>query len=131
MPMRVVRFGRTLAGRVLFFLTVALVPIGLIAVYQTRVVVSEAASLSERDVLARTADVANAEHSLIQYGFGAANALGAVAREVGFASDACNRAMSRFIQSDSRFVFAGAIQPNGMMACSNMGTPVNFGGTED
>lgn len=123
--------NRSLAARLIGLLTVALFPIGLIAVYQTVIVIKEADSLSQRDILARTSEAASAELALIQRAFGVADALGASVRELGFATAACNRAVEEFARRDDTFVFVGVLQADGMMECSNTGQPIDFSTFDD
>ena len=71
---------RGLAFRMLVFLTLALLPFGLIAVFQTREIVRQAESNSEFSLLALTDQAASAERSIFQEAFGAAEALSALAQ---------------------------------------------------
>ncbi len=119
-----------LAARVLALLSLALLPLGLIAIYQTSNVVNEASELARRDILARTAEAAHAEHGLIQKAFGAANALGAAAAGFGEDNAACSAAMARFVASSDDIIFAGYIARDGIMSCSNTNEPVDFSGFE-
>lgn len=123
--------ARTLSRRVLFFLSLALLPIGLIAVYQTNVVISEAQELERRGMVSRTVEAASSEYGLIRRAIGAANALGVMAVELGTGSEACSATMRRFIGDGSRFVFAGFIDADGMIQCTSSDTPTDISGAQD
>jgi two-component sensor histidine kinase len=120
----------SLSARLIALLTVALLPLGLIAVYQTQRVVSEAEDLSKREMLARTLEVARAQVELIIEAEGAAKALGATVAEIGSDSPQCNRVMRAFMDRSPRFVFAGFIETEGLMRCVSMGEPFDFSGFE-
>lgn len=128
---RYISMRGSLAGRVLVLLTIALLPIGLIAVYQTASVVREAAELSRREILSRTADAASSEYALIRRAVGASRALGAMAVETGPASETCINVMKRFVSDRDRFIFAGFTQANGVMECSSTGSVIDFSGFAD
>jgi two-component sensor histidine kinase len=123
--------GRSLVVQVLLFLSVALLPIGLIAVYQTNAVIHEAEELGERDILARTARAARAEFALINLAWGSAFALGTTAMDLGADTLECDAAMARFVDQSQAFVFAGYFDKNGMMSCLSSGDPLDLSADED
>ena len=125
------RSFQSLPSRILLFLTIALMPLGLISVYQTSGVVREAVALAERDILARTLEAASTEYSAIRRAVGASYALGAMAEAVGPTSPACQQTMARFVDDQSQFIFAGYIQANGRMACASIGDAMDFAEFED
>jgi two-component sensor histidine kinase len=120
------RLPGSLTARLIGLLTVALLPLGLIAVYQTFSVTSKVESLARRDMLSRTADAANAQGDLILQAQGAARAMGAVALAVGPETDACDEMLGRFVDNDPRFAFAGFVFADGRMECSSNGRSVDF-----
>ena len=120
------RLPGTLSTRLLGLLTVALLPLGLIAVYQTLSVTRQAETLAQRNMLARTSDAAEAQNALILRAQGAARALGAVALTTGPDSAECDATLRAFVDNDPRYVFAGFIGVDGMMLCSSNGTEVDF-----
>lgn len=122
---------RSLSVRLLILLTVALLPLGLVAVYQTLSVIRKAEVLAQRDILASTSEAASAQIGLIRQAHGAAYAIGALAIELGPGSPECQAVVARFIEDDPRFVFAGFIRTDGRMICSSNGEVVDFSGSSN
>ncbi len=120
--------GQSLSVKLLALLTIALLPLGLIAVYQTLSVISEADKLSRREMLARTMDAARAEIRVISEAYGAAYALGTTAVQVGSATPICSETMRTFVDNDPRFVFSGFIDRDGIMRCFSTGDVTDFSG---
>lgn len=116
----------SLSVRLLLLLTVALLPLGLIAVYQTFSVISKVEVLSGRDMLAKTSETAAAQVGVIRQAHGAAYALGAAALATGPATPECDRLFDRFVKTDPRFAFAGFIWADGRMECSSNGKFVDM-----
>ena len=69
---------RGLAARVLFFLSLALLPIGLIAIAQTREIAKQNEASTELSLIALTERASTAERQIFQEAFGAAEALGSI-----------------------------------------------------
>lgn len=120
----------SLTARLIVLLTIALLPLGLIAVFQTYRVVSDAEQLSEREMLARTAEVARGKVRLIVEAQGAANALGAAVSEMDPNSTQCSNMMRGFTEGERGFVFAGFIEKSGLMRCASSGAPTDFSSFE-
>jgi two-component sensor histidine kinase len=119
----------SLRTRLIVFLTVALLPIGGVAVYQTVRVIQEVDRLAQSDVLARTTRAASELQRVLQRAFGAAEALGAAAVRTGAESGACDDIMRRFVDNSLDYSFAGFISADGLMACNNGGRTIDYGGT--
>lgn len=111
---------RSLTVYLAALVTLALLPLGLIAVLQTRAVITEADERSRASVLARTIEAASRERELLQKAVGASSGLTAALAEGGLDNAACSDLMRRFVERQPEFVFAGFIQPNGVMACSTV-----------
>ncbi len=109
---------RSLTVYLAALVTLALLPLGLIAVLQTRAVIAEADDNSRSSVLARTIEAASREQELLQKAVGAGAGLAAALAEVREDGVACSALMQRFLKSAPEFVFAGFIRPDGIMACS-------------
>lgn len=116
---------RSLSAKLLMLLTVALLPLGLIAVYQTNYVVQEAKELTRRDMLSRTLEAAQAQVRIIRQAYGAAYALGAAAAVLRADQTTCTDVMRRFSNSNNNIVFAGFVQADGVMSCTSTGEPVD------
>ncbi|MFW5654120.1 MAG: sensor histidine kinase [Roseicyclus sp.] len=125
---RPVHWPRSLRTRLLVFLSVALLPLGVIAVFQTIQVIEETQRLAERDALSRTAQAADEQQVLLERAFGAAFGIGQAAANLTQAPGTCSEVMSDFIDNQSDFVFAGFINADGIMDCTNTGKIVDYRG---
>nr|WP_170540477.1 sensor histidine kinase [Ruegeria arenilitoris] len=117
---------RSLTVYLAALVTLALLPLGLIAVLQTRAVITEADERSRASVLARTIEAASRERELLQKAVGASSGLTAALAEGGLDNAACSGLMRRFVERQPEFVFAGFIQPNGVMACSTVDRAIDL-----
>ena len=122
--------SRSLSLRLIALLSIALLPLGSIAVFQTYKLVSEAEDVARRDMLARTNEVARAQTELIVEARGATTALGAAVAEVGPDQPSCSAVMRQFLSQHPKFVFAGFIERDGMMRCASSGATTDFSGFE-
>lgn len=123
-------WAQSLRTRLIAFLTIALLPLGVIAVLQTLQVTQEAGRLAERDVLARTQDAAKEQVAILQRAEGAAAALGMAAARLGDATDVCAGIMADFVADNSDYVFAGYIPVDGLMVCNSGRQTVDYSDTE-
>lgn len=117
-----------LAFRILLFLTLALLPFGLIAVFQTREIARQANSNSELSLLALTDQAASAERSIFQEAFGAAEALSALAQLYARDARACSTFLEAYRRAVGRYSFIGYLPPDGVMRCSSAGSEFDFSG---
>ncbi|MEO0390172.1 MAG: histidine kinase dimerization/phosphoacceptor domain -containing protein [Pseudomonadota bacterium] len=108
--------------RLILLTLLALLPLGLIALWQTFQSVDEARALNERVLINATEVEAVEQRARIKQSIGAGQALGAVARVADL--DVCRRAMQRFLENDPSFVFAGFVPVDGRMECSSAGDQV-------
>jgi len=122
---------RSLKTRLIAFLTVALLPLGVIAVLQTAQVTREAVRLAERDVLARTDRAAAEQGASLRRAIGAADALGIAAAELSDDVPTCSRIMSAFVETQPEFIFAGFIAADGLMECNSADMVINYSDTHD
>ena len=123
------RYG-SLSTRLVALLSIALLPLGLIAVLQTITVVREAEDLAEENILSDTADAASDALSLLRKAQGASEALGVSAYTIDQGSQACTEVMKRFVSMNEEFIFAGLIGADGVMECSSSGNRVDFSQTD-
>lgn len=117
---------RGLAFRMLLFLTLALLPFGLIAVVQTREIVRQAESNAELSLLALTDQAASAERSIFQEAFGAAEALSALAQLYARDTRACSAFLEAYRRAAGIYSFIGYLPPDGQMQCSSSGQSYDF-----
>ncbi len=109
---------RGLALRVLFFLSLALLPIGLIAVVQTQQITEQSKLNAELSLLAVTEQASGAERLVLQEAFGAAEALGSIIRIRRDTPD-CSAFLRDYRDASNLYTLVGFIQANGMMECSS------------
>ncbi|MEY8840481.1 signal transduction histidine kinase, partial [Cribrihabitans sp. XS_ASV171] len=107
-------------------LSIAILPLGFIAVQQTSNVVQDAQALQEQDFLFRTSQAASTEQALLRRAFGAASGLGAAAVELSDTPEACSRVMRDFVGTSHEFVFAGFIPPDLDMDCTSGEEPLDL-----
>jgi two-component sensor histidine kinase len=107
-------------------MTLALLPLGAVAVYQTNRVASEAEKSAELAMLTITADAAKAEELLIERAFGAARVLATLAKDYINDPSQCTRDFGRFVQNDPRYSLVGILPLSGLMTCSSSETEYDF-----
>ncbi len=119
-----------LTARVLMFLTLALVPLGIIGMVQNQRLNAEIEKRSELTLLALTEQAASTEKFAIQRIFGAARAIDAT---IGFMLEdpaACSEALGRFVNERSQFTFVGFVDLDGVSQCSSEAHEMDFSGHE-
>lgn len=117
-----------LALRVVTFLSLALLPVGLAAIVQTRGYQMETQRRQELALLALVERSVAQEADVIERALGAASALGAVIDPLAADPGVCSEAMREVVSAEGRFVFAGFVPASGIMTCSTAGRPVDFRG---
>ncbi|EBA08423.1 sensor histidine kinase [Sagittula stellata] len=121
-------WSRSLGARIAFLMSLAMLPLGLISVYQTHVVVEEAQALTRAALLSETVAAATGERELIQQALGAAQGLASAVPLVD--AGECQQILSDFIESQQLYIFASYIQASGRMDCSSNGEVRDFAGTD-
>lgn len=116
------RLQGSLLTRLAALMTFALLPLGLIALYQTNAVVEEANRLSHASLLAHTQQAAAKERELLQRAGGATEGLAAAILPIYGEGDRCTDMMTAFVQGQNPFTFAAFITPGGKMECSSDGS---------
>ncbi|MEM1075825.1 MAG: histidine kinase dimerization/phosphoacceptor domain -containing protein [Pseudomonadota bacterium] len=117
---------RGLAFRMLLFLTLALLPFGLIAVFQTREIIQQADSNVELSLLALTDQATSREQTVLQQAFGAAEALSALAQLYANDARACSAFLEAYRRATGLYSFIGYLPPDGNMQCSSAGKTYGF-----
>lgn len=108
--------------RLAALMTVALLPLGMIAVYQTNAVVNEATRLSHASLQARTERAAARQRELLQRAGGATEGLAASILPVLDDPAGCSELMRTFTQGPNPFTFAAFLTPDGRVDCASAGT---------
>jgi two-component sensor histidine kinase len=112
---------RGLAFRILLFLSLALLPFGLIAVVQTRELADQAKHTFELSLLGLTEQAAGAERAVIQEAIGVAATLSSVAPVFRDDPEGCAAFMSEYMRTTPLYSFIGLLPPDGMIDCSSAG----------
>lgn len=120
------RWFNSLSVRVAIFLSLALLPLGLLAVLQTRDLTREIQSRAELSLLALTDHAASGERQTIERALGAAEALSAVLRMIRTSPDACTTYLSEYLNSSQRYSYVGFIPPDGLVRCASDTQFVDF-----
>lgn len=110
---------RRMTPQLVALLTVAILPLGLISVYQSRAVLDEAEELNRAALLAETEAAAASERELIYEALGAAQGLSVLHFEDSW--DDCRAALAEFVTHHPRFGFAGFATPDGRVVCAARG----------
>ena len=108
-------------------LSVALLPISLMAVFQTQRVAEQARENAELALLALTEKAASIERRDVRQATGAATALAALIPDLAGDDEACSAQMRAVVERIRQFSFAGFIPVDGLMTCSSAGVPMDFG----
>jgi len=110
----------SLAWQIVVLLSIALLPIGGLAVFEAMRANDRAKSLAASDLLADARQAAETERLEIAEGFGAARTLGRNSRVYDGTSAECSAELARFIGESERNIFAAFIGANGLMKCSSL-----------
>lgn len=108
-----------LAFRVLLFLSLALLPIGLIAFIQTQQIADQSKRTAEMSLIAVTEQAAATERSLLQEALGASRALTSVVKLVRDDPQLCSDFLKSYKEEVSKYRLVGFIDVNGRMDCSS------------
>ncbi len=123
------RFFGSLRFRVLAMLSLALLPIGLIAVIQTKQVADGQRENSELVLFTRTETASFEERIVIEQARGAARLLGTLQSELASGAE-CEEYLRAFVSANARFSFIGVLPKSGKMECSSAGESFDFSGFE-
>jgi two-component sensor histidine kinase len=108
---------KSLAGRIVFLMTLAMLPLGLISIYQTRVVLDDVQHISRASLMSETEAAATGERELIHQALGAAQGLAAAVPTLDEAG--CTAIMKSFIKSQGIYIFAGYTDADGITRCNS------------
>lgn len=115
----------SLRPRAIVFVTLALLPIGLIAIYQSNTVAEEVRLRSELSLLALTERAARQERQLIERGFGAARGLSVAVQQMRGDPQACSAMLADFLR-DSPFSFISFIVQGELSTCNSAGEALDL-----
>ncbi|MCA8884492.1 MAG: sensor histidine kinase [Rhodobacteraceae bacterium] len=117
---------RRLGVRLVLFLSLALIPVGLLGVLQTQEVVHRIAIQSEAYLADRTRAAARAEREAILRSIGAAHGLGQMVLSVGDSDPKCTEQLSQFVASRPFIKTVGFVGIDGIMTCASNGHTFDF-----
>ena len=116
-------FTEMLGFRLGFVLSMALLPVGLLAVLQARSLMTEARARSEAALVGETLRATQPELRLIRQGQGAAEALASVAPILVPAAtsdpEGCDRVMANAVGSSEIYSYAAFLAPDGRVLCAS------------
>ena len=111
---------RGLTVRVLFLLSLALLPIGLIAVSQTQQIATQNRMNAELSLLAITEQAATAEARILGDAFGAAQALSSIVQLHHGDTASCRAFFKAYLAANPTYGMVGLVEPDGRMTCSSI-----------
>ncbi|MBD3665110.1 sensor histidine kinase [Sulfitobacter aestuariivivens] len=117
---------RGLAARVLLFLTLALLPIGIIAIVQTRAISEQSRVNAELSLIAITERATAKKQETYQDAFSAAKALSSVVRLRRANSAECSKFLAEYKRASGLYSLVAFTALDGIMACSSVGGTVDF-----
>lgn len=118
-----------LLWRVAALLTLALFPIGLLAVVQTNAALKGAEQSYQSTLQAQTARAARPEREAIYDAFGLARGLAAAVSVLDPADAACAELMTRSSEDAPGILFLGFADENAVSRCNNLGEVYDFSDT--
>ncbi|WP_299831584.1 sensor histidine kinase [uncultured Roseobacter sp.] len=122
---------RGLAFRILVFLSLALLPFGLIAVVQTQEIAQQAEEKTALSLLGLTELASGPERKFIQEGFGAAEALSSIVRLFVEDAQACVSFLRAYQMASGVYSMVGFLPADGVMTCSSAGGEYDFSAYPD
>ena len=111
--------SRGLRFRVAAVLALALLPIGVVGILQTRDLSQEVRIRTELTLQALPARASFGERQVIERAFGAAEALSSVLLEIRDEPESCRRYLSDYLEATGRYSFIGFLPPGGVLSCSS------------
>lgn len=110
-----------LAARLAIVISIAMLPLGLISVYQTSRVLAEKRVASDAALLERTRHTAAGSRALIRSAVNSAEALAAAAIVLHFEGTACDDLFAEVVRADEDFIFAGFVDSDLQLICASNG----------
>ncbi|WP_417210680.1 sensor histidine kinase [Antarctobacter sp.] len=119
-----VRMSRSLSARIAVLMTIAMLPVGLIAVYQTQAVIDSARLQSRASLMSQIRSGATSERELIENALAASNGLAVLIAKLG--EDNCEDILRGFVDGNENYIFAGFVRSSGWLACSSTGDTMDL-----
>ncbi len=112
--------------QIILLMTLALLPLGLVAVYQTNRVEDQAERNARMVLLALTERAAKSEELKLKRASGVARFFASVAQDFIDNPDKCVRELPQFIQRNTGYTFIGILPTTGQVSCSSAEVVVDF-----
>ncbi len=116
----------SLRVQMLLFMTLALFPLGLVAIFQTNRVATEAERNAELALQAVTDRAAKFEELTIERAFGTARFFATVAADFIDNPERCRRDLGKFVDANQQYSFIGLLPLSGVMVCTSSGATFDF-----
>lgn len=113
------KWFQSLRVRLILMMSLALLPIGLIALVQTNTVTTKGRQNEELALLALTEQAALTERLIIQSAFGAARGVAAMLSDNVDDNLRCSRALSKLVRTNDRYSFADVVLLSGEHTCAS------------
>lgn len=121
-----VRRRTGLLTQIAVLLTVAIIPVGMVAVLQTQRAIDTARLVYLDSLRAKTMEAATPEREGIMRVMGVARGLTDAVSVLGPDGPACRQLMQRSAATNQGVLFIGLIEPPGVSSCNNMGQDFDF-----
>ena len=113
------KFLKSLTFRILLMLSLALLPIGLIALYQTNFVARQTQELERSALVGETLTAIEPQRDLLHNAFSEARTLVAGVLPLHDSIEECVELMERFIDFNPKYSLAMFVRPNGVSRCNS------------
>lgn len=123
------RLFDSLGIRVVAMLSIALLPVGLISLYQTSHVIRQADELSRSALIGLTLSSVESQSDLIHEGFAAARVLGGALVPLQQDPEACSELMRGFVRSHPAYSLATFVNIRGLTDCNSEGRTADLSGS--
>ena len=120
------RLSRSLPARIACLMTIAMLPVGLIAVYQTQAVIESAREQNRTALMAQLRAEASPQTETLESALAAAQGLAVLIAKLG--EEDCSDILKGFVESNDTYVFAGFIEASvasSMPYSSSLSLPLN------
>jgi two-component sensor histidine kinase len=108
-----------LTFRMLLFLSMALLPIGLIAFVQTQQIADQSQRSAELSLIAVTEQAADVERTALQEALGAGRALASVVKLMRDDAVQCSEVLQAYETEVGKYALVGFVRSDGIMNCSS------------
>ncbi len=119
-------FRQSLVVRIAFLLSLALLPIGLVAMGQSWRALHITNENLEASIHARTSSLVTPERRALDSQMGVANALADTIGVLDLSTDQCTEVMQRVLETNPRLTFAGLVEEGSVSQCNNIGQVLEF-----